>query len=140
FFNIVLAGFGAIGMIVAVLGIFNTLTISLLERTKEIGLMITLGGRNRDMRKLFIFEAVLLSFAGAVIGIICAIIFGQLINLGMNLVSQHRGVTERFQLFANPWWLILGLVTFMLLVGLIVVFIPARRAARINPIDALRRE
>ncbi len=140
FFNIILAGFGAIGMIVAVLGMFNTLTISLLERTKEIGLMITLGGRNKDMRKLFIFEAVLLSFAGAVIGIACAAIFGQLINFGLNIFSQHRGVAEHFQLFANPWWLVLGLIAFMLFVGLIVVFIPARRAARINPIDALRRE
>src|SRR5206468_3453072 len=84
FFNVLLAGFGAIGMIVAVLGMFNTLTISLLERTKEVGLMITLGGRNRDMRKLFIFEAVLLSVAGAVIGIVSAIILGQIINLVMN--------------------------------------------------------
>lgn len=140
FFNVILAGFGAIGMIVAVLGMFNTLTISLLERTKEIGLMITLGGRNRDMRKLFIFEAVLLSFGGAVIGIVGASLLGQAINLGMNTFAHHRGVTQHFQLFANPWWLILGMIVFMLLVGLAVVFFPARRAARINPIEALRRE
>jgi ABC-type antimicrobial peptide transport system permease subunit len=140
FFNVILAGFGAIGMIVAVLGMFNTLTISLLERTKEIGLMITLGGRNRDMRRLFIFEAVLLSVVGAVLGILGAIIFGQIINTGMNIFSHRRGVTEHFQLFATPWWLVLGLILFMLVVGLIVVYLPARRAARINPIDALRHE
>lgn len=140
FFNVVLAGFGGIGMIVAVLGMFNTLTISLLERTKEVGLMITLGARHRDMRKLFIFEAMLLSFIGSVIGIIGAIGIGQIINLGMNAVSQQRGITEYFQLFAAPWWLILGLIGFMMLVGLIVVYIPARHASRINPIDALRRE
>jgi len=140
FFNVMLAGFGAIGMIVAVLGMFNTLTISLLERTKEVGLMITLGGRNRDMRKLFIFEAVLLSVAGAVIGIIFAIVLGQIINLIMNAFAQSRGVTDHFQLFAIPWWLVLGAILFMLCVGLLVVYIPARRAARINPIDALRRE
>ncbi|HSW98695.1 MAG TPA: FtsX-like permease family protein [Candidatus Saccharimonadales bacterium] len=140
FFNIVLAGFGAIGMIVAVLGMFNTLTISLLERTKEIGLMVTLGGRNRDMRKLFIFEAILLSVTGATVGIIAAMLLGQVINLALNLFAHHRGVTEHFQLFASPWWLILGMLTFMLVVGLSVVYLPARRAARINPIDALRRE
>jgi ABC-type antimicrobial peptide transport system permease subunit len=140
FFNIVLVGFGAVGMVVAVLGMFNTLTISLLERTKEIGLMVTLGGRNRDMRKLFIFEALLLSFTGAVVGILSAIIAGQAINLAMNAFARHRGVTDSFQLFAVPWWLVLGIITFMLLVGLAVVALPARRAARINPIDALRRE
>jgi ABC-type antimicrobial peptide transport system permease subunit len=140
FFNVVLAGFGAVGMIVAVLGMFNTLTISLLERTKEIGLMITLGGRNRDMRKLFVFEAALLSFVGALAGIIAAVILGQIINLVMNGLAKHRGVTEGFQLFATPWWLVLGMLAFMLAVGMLVVALPARRAARINPIDALRRE
>jgi putative ABC transport system permease protein len=140
FFNVVLAGFGAVGMVVAVLGMFNTLTISLLERTKEIGLMVALGGRNRDMRKLFIFEAVLLSLVGAVVGIILAVMLGQVINLAMNALAHRRGVTEHFQLFAVPWWLVLGTILFMLVVGLVVVYLPARRAARINPIDALRRE
>lgn len=140
FFNIVLVGFGAIGMIVAVLGMFNTLTISLLERTKEVGLMITLGGRHRDMRKLFIFEAMLLSFVGAVIGITGAVILGQLLNATMNAFSRQRGVTEYFQLFATPWWLVLGMILFMIVVGLVVVYLPARHASKINPIDALRRE
>jgi putative ABC transport system permease protein len=140
FFNVMLAGFGAIGMIVAVLGMFNTLTISLLERTKEVGLMITLGGRNRDMRKLFILEAVILSVAGAVIGILLAIVLGQILNLAMNSFAERRGVTDHFQLFAIPFWLVGGTILFMLCVGLAVVYIPARRASKINPIDALRRE
>ncbi len=140
FFNIMLTGFGAIGMIVAVLGMFNTLTISLLERTKEIGLMVALGGRNRDMRRLFVFEAVLLSLTGAIAGIIGAVITGQVINTVMNRLSHSRGVTQSFQLFAFPWWLIAGTIMFMLGVGLAVVYFPARRAEHISPIDALRRE
>jgi len=140
FFNFILAGFGAIGMIVAVLGMFNTLTISLLERTKEIGLMLALGGRNRDMKKLFIFEAVLLSLSGAIIGIILASIGGEVINIVMNQFSRHRGVTQSFDLFATPFWLVGGTIAFMLLVGLAVVYFPARHAERINPIEALRRE
>ena len=140
FFNVILAGFGAVGMVVAVLGMFNTLTISLLERTKEVGLMVTLGGRNRDMRKLFVLEAVLLSVAGAVIGIAIAVLLGQTINLIMNGFARGRGVTDYFQLFATPPWLVFGTIGFMLCVGLLVVALPARRAARINPIDALRRE
>jgi ABC-type antimicrobial peptide transport system permease subunit len=140
FFNIVLAGFGGIGMVVAVLGMFNTLTISLLERTREIGLMVALGGRNRDMRKLFILEAVLLSVMGAVSGIILAFISGQAINLIINSFAHRRGVTESFTLFATPPMLVIGTISFMLCVGLAVAYLPARRAARINPIDALRRE
>ncbi|HSE61631.1 MAG TPA: FtsX-like permease family protein, partial [Candidatus Saccharimonadales bacterium] len=140
FFNIILAGFGAVGMIVAVLGMFNTLTISLLERTKEIGLMVALGGRNRDMRKLFIFEAVLLSVVGSVVGIVLAVIFGQIINVIMNAFARGRGVTESFQLFATPWWLVVGMILFMVAIGLLVVYYPARRASNIQPIDALRRE
>jgi putative ABC transport system permease protein len=140
FFNVILAGFGAVGMVVAVLGMFNTLTISLLERTKEVGLMITLGGRNRDMRKLFVFEAVILSFSGAVLGILTAVILGQVINLVMNAFARGRGVTDYFQLFSIPVWLVVSTIAFMLLVGLTVVYLPARRASRINPIDALRRE
>lgn len=140
FFNIILVSFGAIGMIVAVLGMFNTLTISLLERTREIGLMIALGGRQYDMKRLFIIEAVMLSVAGAVIGMILATINGEVINIIMNRLAQSRGVSDSFDLFATPLWLIMAILAFMVLVGLAVAFFPARRAQRINPIDALRRE
>lgn len=140
YFNVVLIGFGAIGMVVAILGMFNTLTISLLERTKEIGLMFALGGRKRDTRRIFVIEAVLLSLIGSIVGIVTAIFVGQIANVLLNHMARSRGVTEGFQLFATPWWLVIGLTAFMVLVGLGVVFFPARRAERINPIDALRRE
>lgn len=139
FFTVILVGFGSIGMIVSVLGMFNTLTISLLERTKEIGLMMALGGRNRDIRRLFIFEAILLSIAGAVIGIVLAIINGQLLNMLMNRSAKGRGVTQTFDLFSTPWWLILLMIGFMIVVGIAVSFFPARRASKIDPIDALSR-
>lgn len=139
FFTIILVGFGSIGMIVSILGMFNTLTISLLERTKEIGLMMALGGRNRDIRRLFIFEAILLSIAGAVIGIFGAVVSGQLLNFFMNKSAQTRGVTQNFDLFSTPIWLILLMIAFMVFVGIAVSFLPARRASRINPIDALSR-
>lgn len=140
FFTFVLVGFGAIGMVVSVLGMFNTMTISLLERTKEIGLMMATGARNRDMRLLFVFEAVLLSVIGAVIGILFATIAGKAITLAMNQFAANRGVTDRFELFSTPLWLIAGMILFMVVVGLVVVYFPSRRAAKINPIDALRRE
>jgi putative ABC transport system permease protein len=140
FFNVILVSFGSIGMIVAVLGMFNTLTISLLERTKEIGLMMALGGRRSDMRKLFIFEALLISLAGAVVGILLAILGGTAVNTYLNAGARGRGVTQSFSVFAYPAWTIIAIISFTLFVGLLVVYFPARRAEKINPIDALRRE
>ncbi len=140
FFTIMLVGFGAIGMIVAVLGMFNTLTISLLERTKELGLMVALGGRNKDMKLLFTIEAVVLSLIGSIAGILLAMVSAFIVDMFMNNMAQSRGVTESFTLFAFPPWLILAMIVFMILVGLMVVYFPAKRAEKINPIDALRRE
>lgn len=139
FFNFILAGFGAIGIIVALLGMFNTLTISLLERTKEIGLMVTLGGRRRDMRRLFMLEASILSVIGALMGVLLSVIGGKIVNVVVNHNASAR-VNETFDIFSTPSWLVLILVAFMLVVGLLVAFFPAKRAERINPIDALRRE
>jgi putative ABC transport system permease protein len=140
YLNFVLIGFGSIGMIIAVLGMFNTMTISLLERTKEIGLMFALGARSIDMRFLFMFEAMLLSYVGALAGIVSAIVIAQVVTVIMNIFARGRGVTENFALFSHPWWLVLSSLAFMLLVGFAVVYIPARRAEKIKPIDALRRE
>lgn len=140
FFNIILVGFGSIGMIVAILGMFNTLTISLLERTKEIGLMMALGARRSDMRKLFILEAVLISMIGAIIGIAIAIVMGKLVNLYINIRAAGRGVVGSFDLFATPLWIVLLLILATMAIGTLVVYFPARRAERINPIDALRHE
>ncbi|MBI4034541.1 ABC transporter permease [Candidatus Saccharibacteria bacterium] len=140
FLNFILIGFGMIGMIIAVLGMFNTLVISLLERTKEIGLMVALGARHRDMSRLFIFEAMFLSLLGAVAGIALALVLGWLTNLIMNGFAHRRGVLDSFSLFATPAWLFIILILLMVVVGLLVAYLPARRAKRIDPIDALRRE
>lgn len=140
FFNLVLIGFGAIGMIVAILGMFNTLTISLLERTREVGLMVAMGARRRDIRLLFIIEALLLSAVGAMVGITVAMWTSTAVNTIMNFYAHQRGVEGGINLFSTPLWLMAALIVFMMFVGLGVAYFPARRAGRINPIDALRRE
>jgi putative ABC transport system permease protein len=140
YFNILLLGFGGIGMIIAVLGMFNTLTISLLERTKEIGLMVSLGARSLDMRLLFVIEAVLLSMFGALLGIIGATLLSIGVNVLLILLSKSREVEGLIWLFSYPWWLFIASIVFMVIVGFAVVWLPARRAEKINPIDALRRE
>ncbi len=139
FFNIILAGFGGIGIVVAILGMFNTLTISLLERTKEIGLMVTLGGRRKDMRRLFMLEAVMLSFIGVCLGIAVSFFASRLVNYLINENAAKR-VNERFDVFSMPFWLMCALTLFMIIIGVFVAYFPARRAQKISPIDALRRE
>lgn len=140
YFNLVLVGFGSIGMVVAILGMFNTLTISLLERTKEIGLMMALGSRRSDMRRLFIFEAVIISLIGAVIGVVLAFLIGRVVNMYINYGAHQRGVIDNFELFSTPLWMIVLIIFVTVLIGVVVVYMPARRAEKINPIDALRHE
>lgn len=140
FFNFILLGFGGIGMIIAIVGMLNTLTISLLERTQEIGLMVSLGARKQDMKKLFITEALVMSMIGGIIGMAGATLLGFLVDVFLNQLAHSRGVSQSFSVFATPWWLILSILVFITLVGFAVVYVPARRASKINPIDALRHE
>jgi ABC-type antimicrobial peptide transport system permease subunit len=139
-FTFVVAGFGGIGMVIAILGMFNTLTISLLERTSEIGLMITMGARKSDIKRLLIFEALILSITGGLIGIFFAWFLGQLINFILTHFANRNGVTGSIHAFSVTPMLVAAVIVLTLVVGLIVVFYPARRAAKINPIDALRHE
>lgn len=137
-FTFVVAGFGGIGMVIAILGMFNTLTVSLLERTSELGLMITMGARKSDVRRLLVFESLLLSLMGGIIGIFVAWLLGQIINAFLTVFANRNGVSGTIHAFSvTP---ILALITFVLagVLGIIVAFYPSKRAARINPIDALR--
>lgn len=138
--RIVLVSFGAVGMSIAILGMINTLTISLLERTREVALMLALGARPRDMRQLFILEAILLSLTGGLVGIIGAEGIGALVDFVLNRLASSRGAAAGFTVFARPLWLTLATLGSMALVGFLVAYVPARRAARINSVEALRRE
>ncbi len=140
FFNIFLVGLGSIGMVVAVLGMINTLTVSLLERTREIALMIAIGARPKDVQRLFTAEAIILSLTGGVLGMVLASGLGYTINLVLNQFAKDRGVVDGFSIFSSPPLLVIGTLVFMVLIGITVSFVPARRAARINPIEALRQE
>ena len=135
-----LIGLGTIGMIIAILGMFNTLTISLLERTKEIGLLKAIGTQNSDLAKLFIAEAELLSLLGALAGILGAISLSKLVDAYINHSASSRGIIKTFTIFSHPLWLSVGIIAAMLVIGMVIVFIPARHAQQLNAIDAMRRE
>jgi len=135
--QIVLAFFGVVSLIVSAIGMFNTMTIALLERTQEIGIMKTLGASSFDIWKMFLIESVLMGFLGGVLGVVLGYTTGQLLNFGINILARNLGGTE-VQIFLFPLWFVLLVITFSATVGLITGFYPAKRAARLNPLEALR--
>jgi len=138
--HFVLIGFGGIGIVIAILGMFNTLTISLLERTREIGLMISLGARKQDIKRLFIIEALMLSLLGGLFGLIDAIILGSIGNILLSSYAHHNGVVGNVKVFIVSPGLFFATLVMSIAIGLVVVYFPARRASQINPIDALKFE
>lgn len=135
----VLGGFGMIALMVAAIGIFNTLTIALLERTHEIGIMKAIGGRNLDVALVFTIEASMIGFFGGTIGLTLGWLFGIFVNILINFVATSVG-GESNMLFSTPMWFSGFVVAFAFLVSTIAGIMPARRAARLDPLEALRYE
>jgi putative ABC transport system permease protein len=135
----VLGGFGMIALMVAAIGIFNTLTIALLERTHEIGIMKAIGGRNRDVALVFTMEASMIGFFGGAIGLTTGWVMGMLINLLVNFVATSVGGTSN-PLFYTPLWFASFVVLFAFVISTIAGILPAVRAAKLDPLEALRYE
>jgi putative ABC transport system permease protein len=132
----VLGAFGVIALVVALFGMFNTLTISLMERTRELGVMKTLGTTDGDVFRLFMAESLIIGAVGGVLGIVIGVAGGQVINL-INGIAQG-GFSN--SMFKTPVSFILGVFFLALLVGTATGFYPSKRAIKINPLDALRYE
>ena len=137
--RIVLGALGIIALIVASIGMFNTMTISLLERTREIGIMKSLGAGNFDVWKLFLTEAIMIGFLGGVIGTIIGWSLGKIVNFGINILATSLG-GEKVNLFVTPLWFVISIIAFSFFVGFFTGIYPAKRAAKINPLEALRYE
>lgn len=135
--QIILGVFGTVALIVAAIGLINTMTISLLERTNEIGIMRAIGASPTDVMWLFLGESLMIGFLGGLSGILLGITVSQLFQIIINLLSRSLG-GEALSLFSYPIWFIIFIIVLSTLVGLISGFFPARRAAKLNPLDALR--
>jgi ABC-type antimicrobial peptide transport system permease subunit len=135
--QIILGVFGTVALIVAAIGLINTMTISLLERTNEIGIMRATGASSSDVMWLFLGESLMIGFLGGLSGILLGIVISQLFQMIINLLSRSLG-GEALSFFSYPIWFILFIIILSTLVGLISGFFPARRAAKLNPLDALR--
>ncbi len=135
--QIVLGLFGAIALVVSAIGMFNTMTVTLLERTNEIGIMRSLGASKGNLRNLFLSESIVIGFLGGVVGIIIGILGGQFTNLVVNSLAAKFGGTSA-NLFAYPAWFIMVILFLSVIIGFFSGLFPARRAASMDPLEALR--
>jgi putative ABC transport system permease protein len=123
------AAIGAISLLVGAIGIITIMTISVAERTSEIGLMRALGASHSQILSLFLGEAVVLSAIGGVVGLLFGIGTGQLLHLAMPALPVH-----------TPWTYVVLAEISAIFIGLAAGVIPAQRAARLDPVEALRDE
>ncbi len=134
-----LGAIGTIALIIAALGIINTMLMSILERTREIGVMKAVGGSENQIKFIFFVEAACIGLVGAVFGLLLGWVVTRIANEVMNtmVLPDNQGPID---LFYFPLWLILGAIGFSVVVSLAAGLYPAFRAARIDPVRALRHD
>ncbi|MBP6881038.1 MAG: ABC transporter permease [Candidatus Pacebacteria bacterium] len=137
--QVVLATFGGIALIVSAIGMFNTMTVTLLERTKEIGIMRTLGASPNDVKYLFVSESVVVGFLGGISGILMGVVLGVTVNIFLNFVAGQFG-GQAVKLFSFPLNFLTFIAVFSAVVGYLTGIFPAKRASTLNPLDAIRYE
>ena len=131
--------FGSLALAVASIGIVNTLVMAILERRREIGIMKALGASDTDVKKLFFAEAGAMGVMGGAVGVALGWMIGRVINVGTNVYLRRQNIPPE-QIWAVPWWLVAGAIGFAILVSLVSGMYPAGRAARLDPVQALRYE
>nr|MBT5942729.1 ABC transporter permease [bacterium] len=135
--QIILGLFGLVALAVSAIGMFNTMTITLLERTNEIGIMRAIGVTKKDIIMLFLFESMVIGFLGGLSGIILGILSGEIFNLVLNVFAKNLG-SQALDLFYYPFWFILFIIIFSTIIGFLTGIYPSKRAGNLNPLDALR--
>ena len=138
-FDLLMGIFGSLALIVASLGIINTLVMAILERRREIGVLKALGAADGDIRKLFFVEAGVMGLIGGLLGVA----IGWMIGFGMNFATNtylRRQSLPPLKVSSVPWWMVAAAIAFSIAVSLAAGLYPASRAARLNPVEALRYE
>ncbi len=130
-----------IALIVAALGIMNTMLIGVLERTREIGVMKAVGARDSYIVLMFLVEGALVGLLGGLLGLLLTWLASFPGDAWVrSMVNRQLTLKLEESLFAYPWWLVVGAPLFATLVTTLAAVLPARRASRINPVEALRHE
>jgi ABC-type lipoprotein release transport system permease subunit len=136
----VLGLLGGISLLVASFGIANTMIMSILERTREIGIMKAIGAEDREIKLIFFFEAAVIGLCGGIIGVLVAWGIDGIANrLAYRFILKPQGASF-IDFFSLPFWLSAGAILFALVVSILAALYPAARAARIDPVRALRHD
>ena len=138
--ELVLGGIGAVSLLVAAIGIANTMIMSVYERTREIGVMKVIGASLADIRKMFLLEAGMIGFGGGVIGVALSYLVSFVAN---KFVLPSLGASMGLgygNLSVIPWWLAIGALAFATFVGIISGYYPANRAMKLSALEGLKNE
>jgi ABC-type antimicrobial peptide transport system permease subunit len=139
FLQVLLGAVGTVALVVAALGIINTLLMTVIERQQEIGICKAIGASNGDIAVMFLTEAALLGLLGGLGGLLLGRVVSWILEIVINAYARSQGATEAIRVFAFPFWLLACTVLFAVGVSVLAGVWPALRAARIDPIRALRR-
>jgi putative ABC transport system permease protein len=126
--------YGLLGLsvIIAILGVVNTLSLSVIERTREVGLLRAVGVSRRQLRTMIRLESVVVSVFGALLGVVMGVAFGSTLVLAL----EDQGLSE----LAVPWLWLLGFLVLAAVLGVLAAVLPARRAARLDVLQAIATE
>jgi putative ABC transport system permease protein len=136
----VLGGIASIALLVAAIGIANTMVMSVLERTREIGLMKALGAQNRDVLGVFLAEASAIGLIGGIVGVLIGIGGSQIIDVIAISYLSTQGSSDITSIVLTPVWLPVFAIMFSMVIGLLAGIYPAFRAVQLDPVRALKYE
>jgi putative ABC transport system permease protein len=138
-FDLLLGIFGSLALAVATLGIVNTLVMAILERRREIGVLKALGAADSDVKRLFFVEAGVMGLLGGMGGVFLGWLIGRALTLATNIYLKRQDLPS-VEISSVPWWLVLSAISFAVIVSLVAGLYPASRAAKLDPVQALRYE
>jgi ABC-type antimicrobial peptide transport system permease subunit len=130
---------GTIALAVASLGMFNTMTVSLLERTREVGVMKSIGMLSDEVKELFLAESLIMGIGGGTFGVVLGYFLGKLLSLILTSISLVKG-QGTMNMSYLPWFFVLFIIGISFMVGIITGWYPSKRARQISALNALRYE
>jgi ABC-type lipoprotein release transport system permease subunit len=138
-FRVIFIVFGVIAVTVSFIGMFNTLTISLIEKTREIGIMKSMGATKKDVGRIFMLEALFVGIMGSVAGVAISYLLGAFFNASIYALAKSTG-NNPVEIFIFPPKLLIFAMVLSLLISFLTSIYPSRRASKISALDALRYE
>lgn len=136
----VLGGIGAVSLVVAAIGITNTMVMSIYERTKEIGVMKVIGASLKDIKNLFLFESAIIGLVGGLIGVCFSYLLSFIVNKFSHIFGPLLGLWDATTISVIPLWLALAALGFSAFIGVVSGYFPARRAMNLSALEAIRTE